>query len=159
MKYEYEEGKKSQVESFTSENPDFFLSLRWFKMYEHMLYEDFGGENIIKPKKKNIKNCKNSEQKIFGLFIILGPIIVLAHEFFDALPVNIFVVFNLIYAFIYNHLIIRMVKFKYDKEIGWCEKLVNVSNNKTTNFEFILSDGENENVRKILKPNQAFSDG
>jgi hypothetical protein len=38
VKYEYEEKNKSQVEKFTSEE----VTLRWFKMYEHMLFEDFG---------------------------------------------------------------------------------------------------------------------
>jgi len=49
---------------------------------------------------------------------------------------------------------------KYDKDQGWREKLVNVCYNKPgTTFEFINSDGENENVKKILKPNQLFSKG
>jgi len=42
MKYEYDEGKRSKVEKFTCENPDFYLSLRWFTMYEQYLFEDFG---------------------------------------------------------------------------------------------------------------------
>lgn len=59
MKYEYEESKRSKVERFTSENKDFYLSLRWFSMYENMLYEDFGNDKMIKIdfKEKNI--CKH----------------------------------------------------------------------------------------------------
>ena len=34
MKYEYNESKKSKVEKFTSEDPNIFISLRWFSMYE-----------------------------------------------------------------------------------------------------------------------------
>jgi len=56
MKYEYEDSKRSKVEQFTSENPDMFLSLRWFRMYEHMLYEDFG-DQLIKSKKAETSIC------------------------------------------------------------------------------------------------------
>ena len=52
MKFEYQDSKKSQVEQFTSENPEQNLSLRWFRMWEHMLYEDFG-DQMIKAKRKN----------------------------------------------------------------------------------------------------------
>ncbi len=51
---------------------------------------------------------------------------VLAHEFFDALPVNI---------------------FEYTDN-GWCEKLVNVcyDPSKNKNFEFILSEPNSDAV-------------
>ena len=49
---------------------------------------------------------------------------------------------------------------QFDKDLGWCEKLVNIAhNNISKTFDFTLSQGENENVRKILKPNQLFSQG
>lgn len=38
MKFEYDESKKSKVEKFTSENPDKFISLRWFSLYEQYLF-------------------------------------------------------------------------------------------------------------------------
>lgn len=68
----------------------------------------------------------------------IKPHVILAHEFFDALPVNSFV---------------------YQKGSGWCERLVNVSkeNAFNKNFEFVLSNGENDNVKKILNPKQAFT--
>jgi NADH dehydrogenase [ubiquinone] 1 alpha subcomplex assembly factor 7 len=39
VKYEFRENNKSQVEKFDSDQ----VTLRWFKMYEQMLFEDFGG--------------------------------------------------------------------------------------------------------------------
>ena len=56
MKYEYEESKRSKVERFSSENPEFYLNLRWFRMYEHMLYEDFG-DTLIKDREKKLQTC------------------------------------------------------------------------------------------------------
>ena len=58
MKYEYEEGKRSKVEKFTSENPDFYLSLRWFSMYEQYLFEDFG-DLAFREFKENDPNNSN----------------------------------------------------------------------------------------------------
>lgn len=50
--------------------------------------------------------------------------------------------------------------YQFDREKTWCEKLVNISHtNPKKTFEFTLSQGENENVQKILKPNQLFSSG
>lgn len=46
MKFNVEKAKRSQVEEFISEDPTRFVSLRWFKMYENFLFEDFG-ENAI----------------------------------------------------------------------------------------------------------------
>jgi hypothetical protein len=43
-------------------------------MYENLLYEDFG-DFVLKADPSKIKK---------------QPIVILAHEFFDALPVNIF---------------------------------------------------------------------
>lgn len=42
MKYEFDEEKRSKVEKFTCEDPNFYLNLRWFSMYEQYLFEDFG---------------------------------------------------------------------------------------------------------------------
>jgi hypothetical protein len=42
MTYDYNEAKKSKVEKFVSENKEIFISIRWFRMYEYMLFEDFG---------------------------------------------------------------------------------------------------------------------
>jgi hypothetical protein len=69
MKYEYEESKRSKVEQFISENQDIQLSLRWFQMYEHMLYEDFG-DQIIKAKRKD-SNLSNfiKEKSIFFIYL------------------------------------------------------------------------------------------
>jgi NADH dehydrogenase [ubiquinone] 1 alpha subcomplex assembly factor 7 len=118
MKYEYDESKKSKMEEFTNENKDQFIRLRWFSMYEQFLYENHG---------LDMKTLKDPV-----------PIVSIAHEFFDALPVHI---------------------FQFTKSQGWCEKLVTVSSDplKKKQFDFVLSPGPNDNVHKILKPEQTFS--
>jgi len=42
MTYNVDKAKRSQVEEFTCEDTNKFVSLRWFKTYESMLFEDFG---------------------------------------------------------------------------------------------------------------------
>ncbi|EGR28531.1 hypothetical protein IMG5_173480 [Ichthyophthirius multifiliis] len=124
MSYDYNEAKKSKVERFVSENKDIIMSIRWFKMYENMLFEDFG--DLVMPQ------LDQKKQKS------LKPIIVFAHEFFDALPAH---------------------QFVYQKGKGWCEKLVNINYDsmKMKNFDWIHSDGPNENVEKILQPKKTFA--
>ena len=84
------DNKSKHVEILESEDPSHNLTFRWFKMYEGMLMHDFG-DYVLKA--ESIKKD-------------LCPMIVLAHEFFDALPVNI---------------------FQYSKNLGWCEKLININ--------------------------------
>jgi len=124
MKYDYDESKKSKVERFTSENPDFYLNLRWFTMYEQYLFEDFGDLAFREFRENDPNNT---------------PVLVLQHEFIDALPVHM---------------------FQFSREWGWCEKLVNVCHDytKQRKFEYILTDGPNENVKKFLKPEETFSE-
>lgn len=64
--------------------------------------------------------------------------IILAHEFFDALPAHI---------------------FTYQKNLGWCEKLVNIDHTGENPFAFINSDVNSTSVKKILKPNLTFPKG
>ena len=42
MKFEYDESKRSKMEKFTCENEGYFLTLKWFPMYEHYIFENFG---------------------------------------------------------------------------------------------------------------------
>eukprot|EP01017_Pseudomicrothorax_dubius_P004982 TRINITY_DN1114_c0_g1_i2.p1 TRINITY_DN1114_c0_g1~~TRINITY_DN1114_c0_g1_i2.p1 ORF type:complete len:431 (+),score=92.58 TRINITY_DN1114_c0_g1_i2:552-1844(+) len=121
MKFEHNPTKKNKMEKFTCEDESKFLSLRWFPMYEHFLHEDFG---------EFVKTQLGADQN-------KAPIIVIAHEFFDALPVNI---------------------FEYNG-VNWCEKLVNISHKPLGQnpFEFFVTQTETENVRKILKPEETFS--
>jgi NADH dehydrogenase [ubiquinone] 1 alpha subcomplex assembly factor 7 len=58
-KFQFED---KRVEKFSSEQ----VNLKWFKTYEHFLFEETGEG----------KHC--------------DPVMILAHEFFDALPVNLF---------------------------------------------------------------------
>lgn len=56
--------------------------------------------------------------------------VMIAHEFFDALPVHI---------------------FEYTQQ-GWCERMVDCS---VGGFRFVTK--KTENIDKILKPDQRFS--
>jgi SAM-dependent MidA family methyltransferase len=96
------------------EYPSKRLKFKWYKTFEHF-------------QKHNASTFFQSEQE--------SPIIVLAHEFFDALPANI---------------------FTYQKNLGWCEKLVNIDHTGENPFEYILSDVNSPNVQKILAPEKAF---
>ncbi len=58
MKYDIAEQKKSQVERFSCEDPKRYFSLRWFKLYEYMIYEDYG-DMILKPGAKSLTNGGN----------------------------------------------------------------------------------------------------
>lgn len=62
------------------------------------------------------------------------PVIILGHELYDALPIYI---------------------FEYSERDGWCEVQINVNDDDV--FEFVLSDGSNQNVKTILKPEKRFS--
>jgi NADH dehydrogenase [ubiquinone] 1 alpha subcomplex assembly factor 7 len=62
------------------------------------------------------------------------PVVIIAHEVFDALPVHI---------------------FEFSSELGWCECLVGLSN--LDQFELTLSKGPNKNVQSILKPEKFTS--
>jgi NADH dehydrogenase [ubiquinone] 1 alpha subcomplex assembly factor 7 len=61
------------------------------------------------------------------------PVILIGHEIFDALPVHI---------------------FEYSSDHGWCERLVDL--NDLSQFELVLSEGPNNNVKKILNPTKLF---
>ena len=61
-----------------------------------------------------------------------GPLIFVAHELFDALPVHI---------------------FEFTEMSGWCELLVDF----TDKFELVSSGTPNANVQKILNPHKRFS--
>ena len=63
MKYEYDESKKSKVEKFTCENPNFNLSLRWFSMYEQYVFEDFGDLAFREFKAEDPQNSKIIKMK------------------------------------------------------------------------------------------------
>ncbi|CAD8152168.1 unnamed protein product [Paramecium octaurelia] len=102
-KFEYNNQK---VEKFESDE----VNLKWFKMYEHFLYEET----------REGQHC--------------DPVLILAHEFFDALPINI---------------------FEYSNG-QWCERLVGLDNDGKT-LKFVLSNGPNQNVQKILNPDKYFS--
>lgn len=69
----------------------------------------------------------------------MKPYAIIAHEFFDALPTNI---------------------FQYVEGKGWREKLINISHGSKDgkNFEYILSEAETENVKKLLNPSKMFSE-
>ena len=64
------------------------------------------------------------------------PVIVIGHEIFDALPVHI---------------------FEYTDKVGWCERMVDTT--ALEQFEMVLSNGANENVKKVLKPEKLFKRG
>ena len=63
MKFEYDETKKSRVEEFNNEDKENFLRLRWFSMYEHYLYEEFGEYTM-----KNLKKDTESGFTIIFIF-------------------------------------------------------------------------------------------
>ncbi|CAG9320125.1 unnamed protein product [Blepharisma stoltei] len=62
------------------------------------------------------------------------PAIVIGHELFDALPIYI---------------------FEFSEQQGWCEVQVNLTEND--DFQLIRSNGPNQNVKNILKPEKRFS--
>lgn len=75
------------------------IELKWFSNYENYIAESF--PMVFSSGSPGQKPSSSGSKSAFGV-----PVIVLAHEFFDALPVNI---------------------FEYKGPSGWCEKLVNVS--------------------------------
>lgn len=64
------------------------------------------------------------------------PVVLIGHEIFDALPINI---------------------FEFHETLGWCERLIDT--NSHGGFEITLSNGANENVKTILKPEKLFKSG
>lgn len=66
------------------------------------------------------------------------PIIIIAHEFFDALPVHV---------------------FQYTGNYSWSEKLItnNFDTSKPNLFEWTLSEQNNQAVQKILNPEKRFA--
>ncbi|KAM3132661.1 hypothetical protein pb186bvf_015206 [Paramecium bursaria] len=110
LKYDYEDTKK--VERLQSDK----VNLRWFKQYEQLLIEDFGDHTF---KGQPIKQ---------------PPVIFIAHEFFDALPVYI---------------------FEYDGQ-QWLERHVDLDSDKKT---LIFRALPTNNVNKILKPEQFTNQG
>ena len=65
-----------------------------------------------------------------------NPFMILAHEFFDAMPV---------YQFI------------YDKGRGWLEKIVDIDPNNPDALLIRESDKPTDNVKKLLQPEKTFS--
>eukprot|EP00825_Cyclidium_porcatum_P002864 TRINITY_DN11329_c0_g1_i2.p1 TRINITY_DN11329_c0_g1~~TRINITY_DN11329_c0_g1_i2.p1 ORF type:complete len:394 (-),score=52.48 TRINITY_DN11329_c0_g1_i2:8-1189(-) len=131
MKYEKKlvSSRDFQYECLESDNKELYLKINWFKSSEQLLTYKYGFNFLTTDVSKKQDILKNMD---------LTPNVFLAHEFFDSLPTNIFV---------------------YQKGVGWCEKLVNVNHNNQIykNFEFILSNGENENVKKFLNPKKTFT--
>mmetsp|Transcript_28953 Transcript_28953/g.51755 ORF Transcript_28953/g.51755 Transcript_28953/m.51755 type:complete len:314 (+) Transcript_28953:62-1003(+) len=66
--------------------------------------------------------------------LINQPVLFIAHEFFDALPVH---------------------SFEYSTTKGWCERQVRLTSNG--NFEIFPSDGPTQDVQTVLKPQKRFS--
>lgn len=65
--------------------------------------------------------------------LINQPVLCIAHEFFDALPVH---------------------SFQFSSTRGWCERLVRLRTDNT--FEIYTSEGPTPNVHEILKPHKRF---
>ena len=70
----------------------------------------------------------------FGANIGSDPVIVLAHEYFDALPIY---------------------RFQHRAEMGWCEEMIDIddSENATHPFRFVLSPGPTPAATVCLGPN------
>lgn len=65
---------------------------------------------------------------------LTGPVIVICHELFDALPVHV---------------------FEYSLFNGWCERVVTSSS--LDQFELVRTKGSTDNVQSVLIPNKRFS--
>jgi NADH dehydrogenase [ubiquinone] 1 alpha subcomplex assembly factor 7 len=66
--------------------------------------------------------------------LLSHPVLCIAHEFFDALPVH---------------------SFQFSSEKGWCERQVRLKTDGK--FEICASNGPTTNVRLVLKPERRFS--
>ena len=64
------------------------------------------------------------------------PFFILAHEFFDAIPV---------YQFIYN------------KHLGWLERLIDIDLNDPSSLVFKSSSEPTKNVKRLLQPEKTFN--
>ena len=64
------------------------------------------------------------------------PVIVIGHEIFDALPVHV---------------------FEFSSKLGWVEKLVDL--NAFNQFELVLAEKPNANVKNVLNPEKLFKAG
>ncbi|KRX07655.1 hypothetical protein PPERSA_11204 [Pseudocohnilembus persalinus] len=126
------ENNEQEVQILSNEDPDNYVKVRWFSTYEQMMYEDFG-QYSLNPDGNPLDSKLNEKARKFQP----APIAVIAHEFFDALPANI---------------------FQYVEGKGWREKLVNIAhgNQEGKQFEFFTADLENDNVKKILNPQKSF---
>ena len=105
------------------------MKFNWYSSYEAYVADNFQN---LEFQTLDLQNWKNPMTK---------PVLILCHEFFDAMPVMI---------------------FEYSK-MGWVEKLVDrtpknmVDENKKM-FQFVNSEVNNKNVKSILNPYTSFQD-
>lgn len=113
-------GSSVTLKSEESSNKN--IKITWFETYEGYVAENFQSL-AIESLQKNNQNV---------------PVLIICHEFFDAMPATI---------------------FEYS-DLGWIEKLVDKSPEmiKDKDFQLVNSDPNSKNVKKILNPFKAFSE-
>ncbi|CAI2367679.1 unnamed protein product [Moneuplotes crassus] len=113
-------------------------------LYEDSLNIHFKwSENIDKIKEEEAKKLKEISDNAKASFLSLrraikneNPYFIMAHEFFDAIPV---------YQFI------------YDEYRGWLERVVDIDKNKKNQLDIVESEKPTPNVKKLLQPEKTFN--